>query len=106
MIDQIAILLFKYIRRKRESTPKALAIKKGYELEDEVAKEIYTAVRARKLYGVEVFPPRSYLEYPTFSGLIHQFDDVVKNGGAFFPSNVKEGKSHHSTKLCILTQRF
>lgn len=55
--------------------------REGFSFEDRVSQRVYDYIRK---YPVSVFPPRSTLNYPTVSGLRHQFDGIVKEGNTFF----------------------
>jgi len=60
---------------------KEASSKEGFSFEDRVSHRAYECIRK---YPVSVLPPRSTLNYPTVSGLRHQFDGIVMDGNTFF----------------------
>jgi len=78
MIDRIIIALYDLVVRASQREPKESATVEGFRFEEETAKTIYELIRGLNL-GVDVLPYRSYLSYPTFSGLKHQFDDMFRD---------------------------
>jgi hypothetical protein len=59
---------------------KETSSKEGFHFEEKVSQRAYECIRK---YPVSVLPPRSTLNYPTVSGLRHQFDGIVIDGNTF-----------------------
>jgi len=82
IIDKLIVTLYNLLV---EETPKTLAkevsSREGFSFENRVSRRAYERIRK---YPVSVLPPRSTLNYPTVSGLRHQFDGIVMDGNTFF----------------------
>lgn len=80
----VIVLLFNLIRdeSKRGFKESGPPVKAGFALEDVVSQKAYECIRGYP--GIEVLPPRSTLNYPTVSGLTHQFDVVMRENNTFY----------------------
>jgi len=78
MIGQIFISLYDLVVKESQRKPKESAAIEGFKFEEETARTIYELIKELKI-GADLLPYRSYLGYPTISGLKHQFDDMFKD---------------------------
>jgi len=82
IIDKVIAALYDLIVGERKLlTTKKPSSKEGFSFEDRVSRHVYECIRK---YPVSVSPPRTTLNYPTVSGLRHQFDVIVREGNTFF----------------------
>jgi hypothetical protein len=86
IIDRLIVTLFTLIGDECKASAKPSS-KEGFSFEDRVSKKAYTYIRK---YPVTVFPPRSTLNYPTVSGLKHQFDGIVMDENTFYVIECKK----------------
>jgi hypothetical protein len=86
IIDKLIVTLFTLIGDECKASIKPSS-KEGFSFEDRVSKKAYTHIRK---YPVTVFPPRSTLNYPTVSGLKHQFDGIVVDENTFYVIECKK----------------
>lgn len=73
--------LYNLLVEETKAFAKEATSKEGFSFEDRVSHRAYECIRK---YPVSVLPPRSTLNYPTVSGLRHQFDVTVMDGNTFF----------------------
>jgi hypothetical protein len=57
-------------------------VRAGFALEEMVSQEAYECIRGSP--GIAVLPPRTTLNYPTVSGLTHQYDVVMRENNTFY----------------------
>jgi hypothetical protein len=81
IIDKLIIALYNLLVEEEKTLTKELSSREGFSFEDRVSHRAYECIRK---YPVSVLPPRSTLNYPTVSGLRHQFDGIVIDGETFF----------------------
>lgn len=81
MIDKLIVALYDLLVEEKKTLTRKPSSKEGFSFEDRVSRKVYERIRK---YPVSVFPPRSTLNYPTVSGLRHQFDGIVSEGNTFF----------------------
>lgn len=81
IIDKLIVALYNMLCEERETLDKKASSKEGFSFEDHVSQRVYQCIRK---YPASVFPPRSTLNYPTVSGLRHQFDGIAKDGNTIF----------------------
>lgn len=86
IIDKLIANLFIIIRNECKASVKSSS-KEGFTFEDKVSQKAYACMRE---YPVTVFPPRSTLNYPTISGLKHQFDGIVMDENVFYVIECKK----------------
>jgi hypothetical protein len=86
IIDKLIVTLFTLIGDECKASAKPSS-KEGFSFEDRVSKKAYAYIRK---YPVTVFPPRSTLNYPTVSGLKHQFDGIVMDENTFYVIECKK----------------
>lgn len=86
IIDKLIVTLFTLLGDERKASTKPSS-KEGFSFEDRVSKKAYAHIRK---YPVTVSPPRSTLNYPTVSGLKHQFDEIVMDGNTFYVIECKK----------------
>jgi len=86
IIDKLIVTLFAILGDECKAATKPSS-KEGFSFEDRVSKKAYAQIRK---YPVTVFPPRSTLNYPTVSGLKHQFDGIVMDGNTFYVIECKK----------------
>jgi hypothetical protein len=82
MIDDAIVLLFNLIREESKRGLQESRVKAGFALEEIVSQKAYECIRGYP--GLVVLPPRSTLNYPTVSGLNHQFDVVMRENNTFY----------------------
>jgi len=80
IIDKLIVALYDLLVEETKSAKEASS-KEGFYFEERVSQRAYECIRK---YPVSVLPPRSTLNYPTVSGLKHQFDGIVMDGNTFF----------------------
>jgi len=80
IIDKLIVALYDLLVEEAKSAKEASS-KEGYYFEERVSHRAYECIRK---YPVSVLPPRSTLNYPTVSGLRHQFDGIIIDGNTFF----------------------
>jgi hypothetical protein len=85
-IDKLIVSLFTLICDECK-TPIKSSSKEGFSFEDRVSQKAYAHMRK---YPVMVLPPRSTLNYPTISGLKHQFDGIVVDENIFYVIECKK----------------
>lgn len=73
--------LYNLLVEETKAFAKEATSKEGFSFENRVSHRAYECIRK---YPVSVLPPRSTLNYPTVSGLRHQFDGIVMDGNTFF----------------------
>ena len=81
IIDKLIVALYNLLTEDRKTLNKKASSREGFSFEDRVSQRVHECIRK---YPVSVFPPRSTLNYPTVSGLRHQFDGIVREGNTFF----------------------
>jgi len=78
--DKLIVTLYNLLVEETKTLAKEASSREGFSFEDRVSQRLYENIRK---YSVSVLPPRSTLNYPTVSGLKHQFDGVVMDGNTF-----------------------
>jgi hypothetical protein len=81
-IDAAIVFLFNLIREEGKRGLKESRVRAGFTLEDVVSQKAYECIRGYP--GIAVLPPRSTLNYPTVSGLTHQFDVAIRENNTFY----------------------
>ena len=81
IIDKLIVALYDLLAEETRILDKEASTREGFSFEDRVSQRAYECIRK---YPVCVLPPRSTLNYPTVSGLKHQFDGIIIDGNAFF----------------------
>lgn len=87
MIDRVIITLYDVLSEESKVKTRKSAVKAGFSFEDRVSEKAYECIRG---YPISVFPPRSTLNYPTLSGLKHQFDGIVSESNTFYVIECKK----------------
>jgi hypothetical protein len=82
MIDRTIVLLFNLITKEGKPGLGEPRVRAGFALEEMVSQKAYECIRGYP--GIAVLPPRSTLNYPTVSGLAHQFDVVMRESNTFY----------------------
>jgi len=87
VIDKVIIILYDVLSEESKVTTKKSSVKEGFSFEDRVSQKVYERIRG---YPISVFPPRSTLNYPTVSGLKHQFDGLMSDNNIFYVVECKK----------------
>lgn len=86
-IDRVIMILYDVLSEESKVRNKKSSVKEGFSFEDRVSQKAYECIRG---YPISVFPPRSTLNYPTVSGLKHQFDGIVSESNIFYVIECKK----------------
>jgi len=97
VIDRVIMILYGVLSEESKVTDKKSSVKEGFSFEDRVSQKAYESIRG---YPISVFPPRSTLNYPTVSGLRHQFDGIVSESNIFYVIECKK------TGITVIDQVF
>lgn len=81
--------LYRFVREEAKSQKEGTPSKLGYDFEDRASRKIYEIVKG---YGVTSRPPRTELEYPSFSGIRHTFDNIFFLEKAVYPIECKAAR--------------
>jgi len=81
IIDKVIVALYDLLVEEAKKFDEERSTREGFSFEERVSKRAYEHIRK---YPVSVLPPRSTLNYPTISGLRHQFDGIIADGNTFF----------------------
>lgn len=84
--NRIVGALYRFVRDEAKSPKEGTPSKLGYEFEDRASRRIHDLVEG---YGVTKRPPRTQLEYPTFSGIKHPFDNIFLHEKVIYPIECK-----------------
>jgi len=87
IIDKLIQILFDLLKDESKAYTRQHSSREGFSFEDRVSQKAYERIRK---YPVTVLPPRSTLNYPTVSGLRHQFDGVVIDGNTLYVMECKK----------------
>ena len=87
IIDKLIVVLFNLLGEERKVSTRKPSSRESFSFEDRVSQKAYEHIRK---YSVNVLPPRSTLNYPTVSGLKHQFDGIVMDGNTFYVIECKK----------------
>ena len=79
--------LYGVLSEESKVKDKKSSVKEGFSFEDRVSQKAYECIRG---YPISVFPPRSTLNYPTVSGLRHQFDGIMSESNIFYVIECKK----------------
>lgn len=81
--------LYEFVREEAKSSKNGTPSKRGYDFEDRASRQIFDIVRG---YGVTSRPPRTELEYPSFSGINHIFDNMFLHEKIVYPIECKAAR--------------
>lgn len=87
VIDRVIMVLYDVVSEESKVMDKKSSSKEGFSFEDRVSQKAYECIRG---YPISVLPPRSTLNYPTVSGLKHQFDGIVSESNIFYVIECKK----------------
>lgn len=85
-LSQITGALYRFVREEDKSLKSGSPSKQGYDFEDRASRRIHDLVNG---YGVVKRPPRTELEYPSFSGIRHPFDNSFLHEKVIYPIECK-----------------
>lgn len=97
VIDRVIMKLYSILSEESKVMDKKSSVKDGFSFEDRVSQKAYECIRG---YPISVSPPRSTLNYPTVSGLKHQFDGIVSESNIFYVIECKR------TGMTVIDQVF
>jgi hypothetical protein len=86
VLNQIVGTLYRFAKEESRLEKEGTPSKRGFDFEDKVSRRIHELVSG---FGVIVRPPRSELEYPSFSGIRHPFDNMFFHEKIIYPIECK-----------------
>jgi len=89
VIDSLLSALYLLVKEEEKEITSRTGIGAGHAFEDTTAQKIY--FHAKEL-GLRPNPPRYTLDYPTFSGNVHQFDASFRFGNITYVIECKKRK--------------
>lgn len=85
-LNQIIGALYGFAKEESKLLKDGSPSKQGYDFEDRASRKIHDIVQG---YGVTKRPPRTELEYPSFSGIKHPFDNHFVHENVLYPIECK-----------------
>jgi len=78
--------LYRFVKEESVQLSSGSPSKQGYDFEDRASRKIHDLMQG---YGVTLRPPRTELEYPSFSGIKHPFDNIFIHEKVLYPIECK-----------------
>lgn len=85
-LSQIIGALYGFVKEESRLLKSGSPSRQGYDFEDRASRKIHDLVQG---YGVTKRPPRTELEYPSFSGIKHPFDNFFVYENVLYPIECK-----------------
>jgi hypothetical protein len=85
-LNHIIGALYEFAKEESRLLKEGTPSKQGYEFEDRASRKIHDLVQG---YGITKRPPRTELEYPSFSGIKHPFDNHFVHENVLYPIECK-----------------
>lgn len=106
MFADLTSFLFSLVKRESSKLAKNKpTTRSGFEFENFVANSLLEHfIKSR--YGEKVYPPRCELAYPTFSGIKHQFDNIVEFAKTFFVIECKRRKASAKDQILAFNAKI